>query len=118
VIEKATVAQTRGTSILAQLVTRQSDNGPRLQGFPNPTNATRALVVAAYDDKRLAEALRDSNWENVGRRGISHRAGEHEALGAIALVAAVQAIAANEADEVLVVAIAEGRFEAFLFAAP
>ena len=117
-VERVDVAKARGTCILARIVARQCDAVPCWTSIPKPINDPRALVVSAHDDARLAEALRDSSWSGIRRVGVSRRAGMHEALGAIALVAAVQAIAAKEADEVLVVDMAEGRFEAFVFAAP
>ncbi len=76
------------------------------------------MVVEARDDQRLAEVLRDSAWASVRRVGIAARAGAHEALGALALASAVQAIATKHVHEVLVVDVTDGRLEAFLFAQP
>lgn len=115
VVERAQFAEARGAPVLAKLVARQSDAGPRLREVPGPTDVARALVVAARLGRPLDEVLGDSDWARVRRVGLAARAGAHEALGAMALVAAAHAIASKEADEVLVVDFADGRLEAFLF---
>jgi len=117
-VQRSAIRIGPGARILARIVARHNDAVPCWKSIPKPINDARALVVSAHDDARLAEALRDSSWSGIRCVGVSRRAGMHEALGAIALASAVQAIAANEADEVLVVDMAEGRFEAFLFATP
>lgn len=118
VLEQAQFAKARGATVLAKLVARQSDAGPVLSAIPDPADVSRALVVAARDDQRLAHVLGTSAWASVRRVGIAARAGAHEALGAMALAVAAHAIASKAADDALVVDLAPGRLEAFLFVAP
>jgi len=117
VVERAEDCAARGIRPLAKIVARQSGS---LQGqtIPEPADPERALVIVTGNQNDVSECLGASNWSNVRRMDIAKRAGEHEALGAMALAAAAHAIAAEDVDEVLLVQQAEGRLEVFLFAKP
>lgn len=117
VIEKAEDCAARGHVPLAKITARASDDLEWLS-IPEPAVLERALVLVAGNRRDVCEWIESSQWSKVRQSGIAKQAGEHEALGALALAAAAQAIAADDVDEVLVVQRADERRGAFLFTKP
>jgi 3-oxoacyl-[acyl-carrier-protein] synthase II len=115
VLEAEEVARARGAPIAARVARVTScRDGASLASLRAPRDASRARVVAPAVDERLAQMLAGTAWESCARLGVALAAGEHEALGAIAAAAAVGAIAAGDADEILVVCAEAGRRYAVL----
>jgi hypothetical protein len=69
------------------------------------------VVVARRDDATL-RALAETSWAQIPTVEVAGRAGNHEGLGGISLVAAVAAISAGRAKDVLVLGVAPDRWVA------
>lgn len=115
VIERAENCRARGLVPLAKIAARASCE-EELSLIPEPVDLGRALVIETGHQEDVLEWFAASAWSTVRRLDMAKRAGEHEALGAMALAAAAQAIAAEEVDEVLLVQRGAGRLEVFLLA--
>lgn len=95
VIEAAPIALARGASILAEIVWRDGGASLDLRSIPAPLDARSAILVLPRSDVTLEEALAKTSWAapEIRRSVIAARAGDHEALGGIALAAAAAALA-------------------------
>jgi 3-oxoacyl-[acyl-carrier-protein] synthase II len=71
--------------------------------FPSraPVNPERALVMSATTSPDALALLRRASWGGCRERSVLAPAGFHEALSAVALVAAAAAVIAGDADEAL-----------------
>jgi 3-oxoacyl-[acyl-carrier-protein] synthase II len=116
VLESSEVATARGVKVLAKVVRvadwRKSFDPAALGA---PADATAAWVVMAHEaGEALVEA---SAWRGCPRK-LCAVGGAHEALGAIAMAAAVGVIVRGDAREVLVLGMAADRGHAMVLAAP
>lgn len=67
-----------------------------------PASTGRAIVVSATASPDASELLRRAGWDLCRERSVLAPAGYHEAVSAVALVAAAAAVLAGDADEALV----------------
>ena len=116
VFESAEAAAARGVTPLARVVRvvdwRKSVDAAALGA---PSDASRACVVVVREaGEALVEA---SGWRPCARKTVAV-GGAHEALGAIAMAAAVGLLARGDAREVLVVGVTAERGHAMVLAAP
>ncbi len=118
VVESSESASSRGARALARVMRvvewREAEAGA-LRDLAAPRDAERACVVLVRENGGVDALLDGSPWSACARHMCE--AGEHEALGAIALAAAVGRVARGDADEALVVGLARGRGYAILLAA-
>ncbi len=123
VLEAADHAEARGARVLArlaQVLEWRDPDRPAMDTLEPPRSASRPRVVVARpgDDADVSALLAGTEWGSVPRSSCRARAGEHEALGAVALAAATSLVARGEAGAVLVVGLARGRGYAFVLTAP
>jgi hypothetical protein len=104
-------------AVVASLAWTASDL-PALAALSAPAAVTSALVVSPHAGEALDRLLAGSAWAGIERRHVPPSAGDHEGLGATALVAAAGLVHAGTAREVLVVGLTRGRGYAFLLAVP
>jgi 3-oxoacyl-[acyl-carrier-protein] synthase II len=116
VIEAAESARGRNASILARVVATGTGRGE--PGAPPPPAGARSYVVLARETPDATRLVLAGAWARVPRLAVAPRAGHHEALGGIAVVAAVGAIASGRADEVLVLGLSPDRWAFVVLAAP
>ncbi len=116
VLELGDGAAARGAKVLARVVRVvdwRKTADPAALGAP--LDAAKACVVLA---REAGEALVDASaWSGCPRK-ICAVGGAHEALGAIAMAAAVGLLVRGDAREVLVVGVATDRGHAMVLAAP
>jgi 3-oxoacyl-[acyl-carrier-protein] synthase II len=113
VFEAENTAKERGARIVAEvtacLAWREIEGAP-LASLAAPKNISEARVVMPRTGDENLDALLDASpWKNVQRVGCAGAGGEHEALGAIAVGAAVSEILRGTVKEALVVGLAKGR---------
>ena len=109
-LESAASLRARGGSAAAVLSWTGSWRGaaePTLASLPAPEG--RALVLLTRDDIHAEQILARSGWATVPRHAVAPRAGDHEGAGGFAAAAAVALLAAEQADQVLVVGLAPDR---------
>lgn len=110
VVESSESAASRGAHVLARVERvvewRELEAGA-LGGLAAPRDPARACVVLVRENGGVDALLDASPWRACARQRCE--AGEHEALGAIAIAAAVGRLARGDADEALVVGLARGR---------
>jgi 3-oxoacyl-[acyl-carrier-protein] synthase II len=116
VLETEEAAAARGAKVLARVVRivdwRKSVDAAALGA---PTDARTARVVLAREG---GGAVLDASAWKACPRNVCAVGGAHEALGAIAMAAAIGLIVRGDAREVLVVGVAPDRGHAMVFAAP
>jgi 3-oxoacyl-[acyl-carrier-protein] synthase II len=127
VVESESSARARGARVLARLAHavqwRDDAGGPsQLRLLPPPRDAARARVVlgreSAGADPQIDGLLKGTAWSAVPRLSCRARVGNHEAVGAVALVAAASLVARGEARCALVLGLARGRGHAFVLTEP
>jgi 3-oxoacyl-[acyl-carrier-protein] synthase II len=121
VVESEDHANSRGAPVRARLVASYEwhhGGVDPLSGVRGPRDSERSRVVLARESDDMAKILSSSPWRHVPRLSVGPRAGEHEALGGIAVAASVGLLGEGEVEEVLVVGLAKGRGYALLLAAP
>ena len=103
-LEALPSALARGRVPLATVLEHRAWRGDAAAAFlALPPAPARASVITGSLPSPAAGALERSTWANVRRTGLSLVLGQHEALGAAALAIAVAEIAADVAEQVLVV---------------
>ncbi|MEP7126757.1 MAG: beta-ketoacyl-[acyl-carrier-protein] synthase family protein, partial [Byssovorax sp.] len=114
VIETEEHAASRGVGAIAVLAGWWS--GVTLKEWlpPAPAQSARAIVVLSREDETLVAYLGERGWAGARVILVAPRSGDHEAVGGIALAAAVGALAAGRVDEALVVERTPGRWTATL----
>ena len=121
VLEAEEAARARGGAPLARVahVTSWRSHGAEvLPVLPPPLTPRAAAVVFPRDSSDLAPLLADTAWGTVAQQTCAGSGGEHEALGVIAIAAAVSLIARGEVREALIVGRARGRGYAVVLVAP
>jgi 3-oxoacyl-[acyl-carrier-protein] synthase II len=120
VLEAEEAARARGASPIARVAQALAWREDRvdLSALIPPRTSATARVVLPRENGGVDALLAGTAWEGVRRATCKGSGGEHEALGAIAIAAAVSLIARGEAEDVLVVGLARGRGYAFVLAAP
>ena len=114
VIETEEHARARGVEPIATLVGWWSGIEITDWSPPAPTLAARAIVVLSREDDPLIAYLAEHGWAEARVTLVAPRSGDHEAVGGIALAAAVGAVAEQSVDEALVVERTIGRWTATL----
>jgi 3-oxoacyl-[acyl-carrier-protein] synthase II len=120
-LETPEAASARGAEVLARLghaIEWRDAGAEALASLAGPSDAARARVVLARESPEVDSLLAPTAWRAVPRVSCRARAGDHEALGAVALVVATSLIARGEAGSVLVVGLARGRGYAFVLTEP
>jgi 3-oxoacyl-[acyl-carrier-protein] synthase II len=114
-IEEESHARERGAKALCSVAFAATGRGKLSVGskLPAPMHLPAMVVVARRDDA-TARALAETSWAQVPSVEVASRAGNHEGLGGISLVAAVGAIAAGRAKNVLVLGVAPDRWAAIV----
>ncbi len=111
VFEAENVARERGARIIAEVTTclawRDAEKSP-LASLAAPTESAR-VVVPRSGDADVDALLDASSWKDVPRVACDGAGGEHEALGAIAIGAAVSEILRGTVKQALIVGLAKGR---------
>ena len=119
VVEAEESARARGVKPIARIAEFTSwHEGGRAPVLPAPRADVSAVVVTPGESPELEALLASSPWKETPRVVCAGSGGEHEALGAIALSAAVSRIARGDAQDALVVGLAKGRGYAVVLAAP
>jgi 3-oxoacyl-[acyl-carrier-protein] synthase II len=119
VFEAEESARARGAVVIARVAGFTSwRDGDGFPALPAPREAGRALVILPGESTGLGALLARTPWEGIARVRCAGSGGENEALGAIALAAAVSRIARGELRDALVVGLAKGRGYAVVLAAP
>jgi 3-oxoacyl-[acyl-carrier-protein] synthase II len=123
VLEASSAAEARGARVLARLASavewRDAGGSAALGSLPSPEAlGAGARVVLARPVAEIDALLAPTPWSAVPRVSCRARAGDHEALGAVALVVGTSLIARGEARTVLVLGLARGRGYAFVLAEP
>jgi hypothetical protein len=72
------------------------------------------MVVLARRDEATLRALAETRWADAPSVEVASRAGNHEGLGGISLVAAVAALSAGRAKDALVFGVAPDRWAAIV----
>ena len=111
VFEDGESAAARGVRVLAevaQIIEWRGGDFAALGNVAPPSDPDRAAVVFPRASDALASVLLASPWGRCKRFDCA-AAGEHEGLGAVAMVVAVAQIAAGVMDEALVVGLARDR---------
>lgn len=105
VVESEATALGRRATVLAMVeeLRRVPRGGSIDTVVAPPRRPNRARVVVGALGEAASTVLAASAWGSVERRSVLERAGFHEAVGALALVTAVELVARREADEALVV---------------
>lgn len=88
--------------------------GAELARLPGLAPSLRALVVLGVADAPTRDWLERSSWGRAPRRDLVTEHAHHEALGAIALSVAVDAVAAEGVQRALVLSGSAGRTSAVL----
>jgi 3-oxoacyl-[acyl-carrier-protein] synthase II len=119
VIEAEEHALARGRSPLARvehaLAWADVTARPVLAGPRDPANAR---VVSTGARAEVIDLLAGSGWSGVVHTSVSPSAGEHEGIGATAVVAAASMVHRGIAREVLVVGVTRGRGYAITLSVP
>ncbi len=124
VVEAEDAARARGAVPIARIAHavswHGSDGRQVLSTLPAPRDPATAVVVLPRKSADLDPLLTAAAgpWLGVRRETCDAAAGEHEALGIIALAAAVSRIARGEARDALVLGLAKGRGYALVLVAP
>jgi 3-oxoacyl-[acyl-carrier-protein] synthase II len=119
ILEAEDSARARGAAVVARVVSVATwRDGEGVPDLAPPRDAARAQVIAPRGSEGAAAWLAGSSWRGVPREARVGSGGEHEALGAIAIAAAVSRIARGEASDVLVVSLIRGRGYAIAFGTP
>jgi 3-oxoacyl-[acyl-carrier-protein] synthase II len=108
-------ARARGARVLARVLwwtSWRGDNARPLVGAPPPL--ADAEVFLGRNDARVERGLEGSPWALVPRRSVAARAGDHEAAGGFALVAAIGQIAVGARGRALVLGVGVDRGYAIL----
>lgn len=109
VVESSASAAARGARVLArvvQVVDWRDADANALRGLAAPRDAASVLLVRPNGG---ADAMLDASAWRAAPRETLAGAGEHEALGAIALAAAVGKLARGEVADALVLGLGRGR---------
>jgi 3-oxoacyl-[acyl-carrier-protein] synthase II len=119
VLEAEESVRARGAIPIARIAAfsswRDDDAFPDL---PAPRDARTAQVILPRESPGLEPLLAPTAWATVPRVVCAGSGGEHEALGAIAVAAAVSRLARGEVRDALVVGLAKGRGYAVVLVAP
>jgi 3-oxoacyl-[acyl-carrier-protein] synthase II len=119
VLEAEGAARARGATPIARLAMVSTWRGAdRPLDLPPPGDPLRALVVLPREAGELGPLLAKTGWAEVPRTVCASSGGEHEALGAIAIAAAVSRMASGDVKDALVVGFARGRGYAVVLVAP
>nr|UXE44719.1 hypothetical protein Hi04_10k_c3120_00021 [uncultured bacterium] len=102
VLELEQAARARGARPLARFLGTWSVAAQQTWPCAAPRRTARALVLSAALTREHVAALEASAWAGCARSSIVRASGFHEALSAVALAVAASAVAARQADEVLV----------------
>jgi 3-oxoacyl-[acyl-carrier-protein] synthase II len=118
VVESDAEARRRGARGVARV--RQAlewrGQGPGAGELLSPRGERGGEVVLARTGDGAGAWLDGTAWSGCPRRACAPAVGESDALGAVALAAAVGRIATDRADEVLVLGLARGRGYAIVLA--
>jgi 3-oxoacyl-[acyl-carrier-protein] synthase II len=121
VLESEEYALARAARIRARVVAihewRNGAPSP-LALLPAPRDIASSRVVLSRENGGADTLLDASAWKAVERLSVGPRAGQHEALGGIAIAASVGLLGDGTASEVLVVGLAKARGYALILAAP
>jgi 3-oxoacyl-[acyl-carrier-protein] synthase II len=121
VLEAEEYARARGARIRAKVIAihewRNGVTSP-LANVPGPRDVARSRVVLARENGGSDAILDASAWSAAERLSVGPRAGQHEALGGVAVASAVGLLGEGSADEVLVLGLAKARGYAMVLAAP
>jgi 3-oxoacyl-[acyl-carrier-protein] synthase II len=114
-IEEEGVARERGARPLCSVVFAAARRGKLSAGslLPAPMHLPALVVLARRDDATL-RALAETPWSQVPVVEVAPRAGNHEGLGGISLVAAVGAVASGRAKDAFVLGVAPDRWAAII----
>ena len=118
VLEDEAVARASGVKILARVEALVVARAGALALGPPRVPLARACVVVPHDDASVVAVLAGTPWETAARIDVGTTAGEHEALGAMAAVRAVELVATGAFDEALVLCDEPGRGYALLVGRP
>ena len=122
ILEEQGHARERGAKVLAEvaqvLTWREHDASPLLPLEPPRGHAGAASVILPRRDRALEDMLARSTWRGVPVRVCEGACGEHDALGAAAVAAAVSELAHRRIGDALVLGVAPGRGYALRLVAP
>ncbi|WP_394839615.1 beta-ketoacyl-[acyl-carrier-protein] synthase family protein [Pendulispora rubella] len=122
ILEEKGHARARGAEVLAEvaqvLTWRDHDASPLLPLEPPRGPAGGASVILPRRDRGLEDMLTRSAWRGVPVRVCEGACGEHDALGAAAVAAAVSEFAHRRITDALVLGVAPGRGYALRLVAP
>jgi 3-oxoacyl-[acyl-carrier-protein] synthase II len=117
-LESAEGAAARGARVLARVEALYAWTDQAREPFAPPRDASRAQVVTASDTATVSRLVAASAWETAGLRPLDASVGDHEAVGAIAIAAAVGLIHADLARDVLVIGVDAGHGYAIHLTSP
>jgi 3-oxoacyl-[acyl-carrier-protein] synthase II len=116
VVETAAGAAARGARVVACVLEHRSSSSERaVDGLRGPADGG---VVVAERHVDLDAALAGTPWAMRPRRVVGRSAGEHVALGGVALALGAALAHTGEYERVLVVGVAPGRSHAFVLGRP
>jgi 3-oxoacyl-[acyl-carrier-protein] synthase II len=116
VLEAESHARRRGASPLAVVTSILSWTDAPPDRLPAPSDGRRARVVTVRDTPATTGLLAASAWADAPRARLSPAAGDHEGIGATALVAAVRLLSREAVSQVLVLGTSRGRGYAIVLA--
>ncbi|HMJ11253.1 MAG TPA: beta-ketoacyl-[acyl-carrier-protein] synthase family protein [Polyangiaceae bacterium] len=111
-LESAPAAAHRGARVYARIATwiaEWSTPQAALRALPAPQGSDTERVLCANVDPELIAVLDESSWGRVARSEIAARAGEHEALGGVALACGAALVSNARSSAVLVCGLSRGR---------
>lgn len=118
VLEAEAHADARGARTLAHVDAVRSWTEGSPPSIAGPRLVEGARVVLAQEGIDAGALLDGTGWASAPRTSVSPVAGEHEAIGATALAAAVALVHRGGASEVLVLGTTRGRGHAITLRAP
>lgn len=101
-----------GQGIGARLAAYAAGPDARALHLPIPSKGSRSHIVRTRPDAAVDEAIEHIGWKGVAQTSICERAGQHEALDALALSTAFTYLLKGTWDEILVIARASNRMAA------
>jgi 3-oxoacyl-[acyl-carrier-protein] synthase II len=113
-LEEESEAAARGAKKLARVLHVASGRGAFGPNAALPRPSGKPVVVVARRDEATLAALSRTEWSDVPSFEVAKRAGNHEGLGAFALVAAASTLASGRADSALVLGLAPDRWAAIV----
>ena len=118
VLEAEAHVRARGGQPLAWIgaVSMWSELAP--ESLPPPEDPSAAHVVLAHDSADARVLVARSGWAGAKCTSVAASCGDHEGLGAAALVAATALVARGVAREVLVIGTTQGRGYAITLVSP